>query len=140
VLPSHEEGSPQDRPIQHPRGRDTYPGHSHRVEAVGNFDEFRFLTGLRQSEEIGLRTGQCTIKICETVVLGQDKDRPKTNEDRTVELCPRALAVLERHFALREQCVRAGKIKHDFVFFRDDGKSPLDLKYVYMRICAGATS
>ncbi|MDB6042821.1 MAG: Bbp50 [Gammaproteobacteria bacterium] len=52
------------------------------------------------------------------------KDRPKTNEDRTVELCPRALAVLERHFALREQCVRA---------FRDDGKSPRDLKYVYMR-------
>jgi integrase len=107
-------------------------------EAIGNFDEFRFFTGLRQSEEMGLRKAQCdlvkdTIEISETVVLGQHKDRTKTNEDRTVELCPRALAVLKRQFALREQYVRAGKIKHDFVFFRDDGQPMRTLKYAYMR-------
>jgi integrase len=72
-----------------------------------------YFTGLRQSEEIGLRVAQCdlvkgTVNICETVVLGKDKDRTKTNEDRTVELCPRALAVLKRQFALRG-AVRAGR-------------------------------
>jgi integrase len=50
--------------------------HSEWGEPIGNFDEFRFFTGLRQSEEIGLRTAQCdlatgTIKVCETVVLGR---------------------------------------------------------------------
>jgi integrase len=112
--------------------------HTEWGEAIGNFDEFRFFTGLRQSEEIGLRIFNCnlergTIKVCETVVLRQDKDRPKTNEDRTVELCPRALAVLRRQFTLREAYVRAGRINHDFVFFRDDGKPMRNLKYVYMR-------
>ncbi len=112
--------------------------HTEWGEPIGNFDEFRFFTGLRQSEEIGLRTAQCdlakrTIKVCETVVLGQDKDRPKTNEDRTVELSPRALAVLQRQFALRAQYAQVGKINHDFVFFRDDGKPMRNLKYPYMR-------
>ncbi len=112
--------------------------HGEWGEAIGNFDEFRFFSGLRQSDEIGLRTAQCdlvkgTVKICETVVLGQDKDRTKTNEDRTVELCPRALAVLKRQFAIREQYARAGKITHDIAFFRDDGQPIRTLKYVYMR-------
>jgi integrase len=45
--------------------------HTEWGEPIGNFDEFRFFTGLRQSEEIGLRTAQCdlvkgTIKVCET--------------------------------------------------------------------------
>ena len=108
-------------------------------EPIGNYDEFRFFTGLRQSEEIGLRVNNCdltkgTIKICESIVLKQDKDRPKTNEDRTVELCPRALAVLKRQLQLRDVYQRAGKIRHhDRVFFRDDGKPIRDLKYVYMR-------
>ena len=112
--------------------------HEEWGEPIGNYDEFRFFTGLRQSEEIGLRITNCdltkgTIKICESIVLKQDKDRPKTNEDRTVELCPRALAVLKRQFQLREAYQRAGKIRHDRVFFRDDGKPIRDLKYVYMR-------
>ncbi len=107
-------------------------------EAIGNFDEFRFFTGLRQSEEIGLRAAHCDlvngkIEISEAVVLGQYKDRTKTNEDRTVELCPRALAVLKRQFALREQYTRAGKINHDLVFFQADGKPIRTLSYVYSR-------
>ena len=50
-----------------------------------------------------------------------------------VELCPRALAILKRQFALRDQYASADKIKHDFVFFRDDGKPMRNLKYAYMR-------
>ena len=112
--------------------------HEEWGELIGNYDEFRFFTGLRQSEQIGLRTTNCdlvkgTIKICESIVLKQDKDRPKTNEDRTVELCPRALAVLKRQFQLRDAYQRSGRIRHDRVFFRDDGKPIRDLKYVYMR-------
>ena len=112
--------------------------HEEWGEPIGNYDEFRFFTGLRQSEQIGLRVNNCdltkgTIKICESIVLKQDKDRPKINEDRTVELCPRALAVLKRQFQLRDAYQRVGKIRHDRVFFRDDGKPIRDLKYVYMR-------
>jgi len=112
--------------------------HAEWGEAMGNFDEFRFFTGLRQSEQIALRVRECdlqqgTITVRHVIVLGRDKDRTKTSEDRTVELCPRALAVLRRQLALREQQVRAGKVKHDFVFFKDDGAPIRSLKYPYMR-------
>jgi len=48
-------------------------------EAIGNFDEFRFFTGLRQSEQISLRITDCdlikgTIHIHQVVVLGRHKD------------------------------------------------------------------
>ena len=76
---------------------------------------------------------KATIEIGQVIVLGRDKDRTKTKEDRTVELCPRALAVLKRQFALRERYAQAGKINHDFVFFKDDGEPILSLKYPYMR-------
>jgi integrase len=50
-------------------------------EAIGNFDEFRFFTGLRHSEEMALRVRHCdlekgTIHIKDVIVLGRDKDRP----------------------------------------------------------------
>ena len=107
-------------------------------EPIGNYDEFRFFTGLRQSEEIALRTLDCnlekaTIEIRQVIVLAREKDRTKTKEDRTVELCPRALSVLKRQLALREQYLQAGKIDHDFVFFKDDGEPIRSLKYPYMR-------
>jgi hypothetical protein len=50
-------------------------------------------------------------------VLSRDKDRTKNGEDRTVELCPRALEVLKRHLALREKMAAAGKVKHADLFF-----------------------
>ncbi|HUE10960.1 MAG TPA: hypothetical protein VMQ54_08475, partial [Steroidobacteraceae bacterium] len=53
---------------------------------------------------------------------GRDKDRTKTQEDRDVELCPRALEVLRRHLALREEYVAAGKITHEHLFFLEDGR------------------
>jgi hypothetical protein len=55
-------------------------------------------------------------------VLRRDKDRTKTQEDRDVELCPRALEVLRRHLALRDEYVAAGKIRHQHVFFLEDGR------------------
>ncbi len=112
--------------------------HSEWGEALGNFDEFRFFTALRQSEQISLRVPDCdlekrTIKIRAVVVLGREKNRPKNNEERIVELCPRALSVLKRQLALREAYLRAGLIKHDFVFFKEDGAPIRSLKYVYGR-------
>jgi integrase len=55
-------------------------------EALGNYDEFRFFTGLRQSEQIALSTQDCdldraTIEIRHVVVLKRAKDRTKTNEE-----------------------------------------------------------
>jgi hypothetical protein len=39
-----------------------------------------------------------------------------------VELCPRALEVLKRHLALRAEFVAAGKIRHQHLFFLEDGR------------------
>jgi len=110
-------------------------------EAIGNFDEFRMFTGLRQSEQISLRIGDCdltrgTILIHQVVVLGRHKDRPKNNEERTVELCPRALSVLRRQWVLREQLMAEGKVHHDYVFLKDDGEPISSLQYVYGRWCS----
>ena len=55
-------------------------------------------------------------------LLRRDKDRTKTQEDRYVELCPRALEVLKRHLALRDEYVASGKITHEHLFFLEDGR------------------
>jgi len=134
VAPS-DPGPVAVRPLEEER-REVKPG-----EAIGNFDEFRFFTGLRQSEQISLRISDCdltkgTIHIHQVVVLGRHKDRPKNNEERTVELCPRALSVLNRQLVLRERHVAEGKIHHDHVFFKDDGEPISSLQYVYGRWCS----
>src|SRR6202161_3085925 len=46
----------------------------------------------------------------------------KTAPRRDVELCPRALEVLRRHLALRAEFVAAGKIRHQHLFFLEDGR------------------
>jgi integrase len=101
--------------------------HADWGEAIGNYDEFRFFTGLRPSEQIALlvtdydaRKG--VLAVTKARVLRRDKDRTKTQEDRDVELCPRALEVLKRHLALREEYVAAGKIRHQHLFFLEDGR------------------
>jgi integrase len=74
-------------------------------EAQGYYDEFRFFTGLRPSEQVALLISDCDlvqakISVSKARVDGRDKDRTKTSEDRLVELGPRALEVLKRqHFA-----------------------------------------
>lgn len=100
--------------------------HADWGEAQGNYDEFRFFSGLRPSEAIALQVGDCdleggTARITKARVSGRDKDRTKTGLDRTVELCPRAVLVLRSQFALRERFCQSKKIQHADVFFTDDG-------------------
>jgi hypothetical protein len=35
--------------------------HEEWGEPIGTYDEFRFFTGLRQSEQLGLRTSDCNV-------------------------------------------------------------------------------
>ena len=107
-------------------------------EAQGNFDEFRFFTGLRPSEEIALEFGDCNlvsgkVEINKARVMGRDKDRTKISEDRTVELCPRALQVLKRQIALRERLKAAGLIHHEKAFFKENGEEIVNLQFGYER-------
>ncbi len=65
-------------------------------EAQGNYDEFRFFTGLRPSEEIALQVQDYdaafgTLAISKACVMGVDKDCTKTRQDRVIQLCPRAI-------------------------------------------------
>jgi len=107
-------------------------------EAQANYDEFRFFTGLRPSEQIALLESDCDliqgkISINKARVMARDKDRTKTSEDRLVELCPRALDVLKRQLALREQLKLAGQATHDHVFFKEDGAPIHNLQYPWFR-------
>jgi integrase len=108
-------------------------------EVQRNYDEFRFFTGLRPSEQIALLVSDCdlvqgTIAITKARVMARDKDRTKTSEDRTVALCPRALEVLKRQLALRERWQRLGvRIDHEHVFFKDDGEPIRHLHYGWKR-------
>jgi len=81
--------------------------HRDRGEAQGNYDEFRFFTGLRPSEQIALLTGDFdptrgTLRVNKACVAGVLKESTKTGEDRCVVLCPRAQRILRRQLALRE--------------------------------------
>jgi integrase len=97
-------------------------------EAQGNYDEFRFFTGLRPSEQIALvvndfNPGEGTLTVNKARVAGVDKDSTKTGDDRRIRLCPRALAVLHRQLRLRTRLQQAGKIDHPNVFFKAGGRS-----------------
>jgi integrase len=65
-------------------------------EAQGNYDEFRFFTGLRPSEQIDfvlsdIDLAQGIISVNKARVSGVDRDKTKNSEDRRVQLCPRAV-------------------------------------------------
>ena len=67
-------------------------------EAQGNYDEFRFFTGLRPSEQVALvvsdfDSAEGTLMINKARVGGIDKNSTKTGDDRRIDLCPRALQV-----------------------------------------------
>ena len=96
-------------------------------EAQGNYDEFRFFTGLRPSEQIALVMDDLdlvngVISINKARVSGVDRCQTKTGDDRRVQLCPRALSVLKRHLCLRARMKAEGKIHHDHVFFLETGE------------------
>jgi integrase len=45
----------------------------------------------------------------------------KTHEDRVIQLCPRAIAILRRQIALYRHLKVRGRIDHDQLFFKDNG-------------------
>jgi integrase len=107
-------------------------------EAQGNYDEFRFFTGLRPSEQIALVVSDYdavngVLSITKARVAGINRDRTKISEDRRVELCPRARAVLERQLALRQQLLRRGRIHHEHLFFHRNGQPIQRLHEVHRR-------
>ena len=107
-------------------------------ETQGNYDELRFFTGLRPSEEIALvvtdyDAAHGVLSITKACVLGIDKDVTKTGEDRRIFLCSRAIAVIERQLRLRERRAQSGRIDHDHLFFTDSGAPIPDVKYPYVR-------
>ena len=100
--------------------------HADWGEAQGNFDELRFFTGLRPCEEIALRVGDYDranglLNITKTRVRGRQRSTTKNGRDRSIELCPRAIAVIERQLQLRAPFDRRGWIDHDSLFFTDRG-------------------
>ncbi len=107
-------------------------------EAQGNYDEFRFFTGLRPSEEVALTVCDVdlthgTISINKARVAGVDRSFTKTGEDRVVLLCPRARVVLERQLRLRAQLERAGQVDHPDVFCQESGARLCNLQYPQLR-------
>ena len=107
-------------------------------EAQGNYDEFRFFTGLRPSEQIALLVTDFDpthdkLRVTKARVAGLDNDSTKTGEDRTVALCPRASAVLRRQLALRAELERTSRIDHEHLFFKASGEPIRNLQYPYMR-------
>jgi integrase len=106
--------------------------------AQGNYDEFRFFTGLRPSEQIALEIydfdgARGTLCVTKARVDGNDKDATKTGDDRKIALSPRAIAVLKRQLALRARLKRAGHIDHDHLFFKTSGEPIRNLQYPYAR-------
>jgi hypothetical protein len=105
-------------------------------ELQGNYDELRFFTGLRPSEEIALVVTEYdaahgVLSITKARVGGIDKNVTKTGEDRRIVLCPRAIAVIERQLRLREHVVQAGLIEHQDLFFTHSGAPIPNVKYPY---------
>lgn len=107
-------------------------------EATGNYDEFRFFTGLRQSEQFALQlrdydADKGTVLVRRALVLGRLKNRTKNHVDRLVMLCPRARLVLDRQLALRKTRPFDRTVNHPYLFFKDNGEPMTELSYPYRR-------
>jgi integrase len=107
-------------------------------EAHGNYEEFRFFTGLRPSEEIALVVSDYDrvngiLSVTKARVDGIDKDCTKTGEDRRIQLCRRAVAILERQLQVRTRLMEPRGVQHAHLFVTDDGGPIPDVKYPYGR-------
>lgn len=83
---------------------------------VADYFEFSFFAGLRASEQIALRWDdvdlrQQTVLVWRTRVMTKDKERTKTNVERTVELNSRASAVIQRQRARTQ--VKGAEVFHN---------------------------
>lgn len=97
------------------------------------YEEVRFFTGMRPSEQIALEVPDFdqkagTLHISKARVYGRDKGYTKTGVNRNIELCPRALAALQRLLVLRAKLKLAGKVDHDRLFIKADGQAFHDLQ------------
>jgi integrase len=113
--------------------------HNQWGEAQGNYDEFRFFTGMRPSEQIALTVADFdapggALGVNKARVAGIDRNSTKTGEDRRITRCPRALQILDRQLTLRDQMKRAGKIDHDHLFFQEDGQPIQHARYTALAI------
>jgi hypothetical protein len=123
----------QARPLSHGTAI-----HREWGEAQGNYDELRFFTGLRPSEEIALTVddydaARGTLSINKARVGGIDKCCTKTRQDRLIRLCPRAVSVLNCQLALCEVLQRRGTIHHNGLFIQDNGETIQALDVVEQR-------
>ena len=73
------------------------------------------------------------VSVTKVVVNGQPKNRTKTNQDREIHLCPRALQVLHAQLSLRAQMAAAGMINHNCVFFTAVGEPFVNTSLPYRR-------
>jgi integrase len=106
--------------------------------AQANYDAFRLFTGLRPSEEIALVVSDYdpingVLSITKARMRDIQREVTKTGEDRRVEPCPRAIAILESHLAWRASLMRAGHIDHDALFFTHEFEPIQDTTYPYDR-------
>lgn len=108
-------------------------------EAHGNYEEFRFFTGLGPSEEIALTVSDYdrvhrVLRVTKARVDGIDKDCTKTGEDRRIQFCPRAVAILERQLQVRTRLMEQHGIQHEpHLFVTDEGRPIPDVAYPYGR-------
>jgi hypothetical protein len=74
------------------------------------------------------------LSVTKARVDGIDKDCTKTGEDRQIQLCPRAVAILERQLQVRTRLMEQHGIQHEpHLFVTDEGRSIPDVKYPYPR-------
>jgi hypothetical protein len=110
-----------------------------RIQFDFVFEGIRYRPTIRRPpSEANLRRARERLEMASSVstearVAGIDRNSTKTGEDRRVELCPRALAVLKRQLRLRARLVAAGKIDHDHVFFQKTGELLRNLQYPQTR-------
>ena len=107
-------------------------------EDQADYEEFRFFSGVRPSEEIALiwpdfDQSRGELEVSKARVMAHDKDEPKNYEPRTIELCPRALAVILRRRARWSRLKLEGRVDHEHIFFREDGKPFNDLQVQWKR-------
>jgi len=101
--------------------------HADWGEAQGNYDEFRFFTGLRPSEEIALivtdyDAAHGVLSISKARVNGIDKVVTKTGRDRRILLCPRAITVIERQLRLLPYMARHTSVSWNLMIGRNPRK------------------
>lgn len=114
-------------------------------EHQANYDEGRFFTGLRPSEQIPLEWTDVDFAaggflVCKARVMGRPKDETKTYEDRFVQFNPRSRAVFERQRALYAEYKLKGWLAleengqpHNRVFFHENGIAYNNLQIPWKR-------